>query len=181
MSWRLNAACRSADLSIFYPEPISRPGRQSTNMRGVNWRAAASVCASCPVSTQCLEEALMEEHGMNERERFGYRGGMSPSGRVAAARRAGLRWGPGARVMKQLIDLGEHVWRAQPLHALDKMLNPHRSSHGNQSLRRALSVLRSGRDDIREQVLTGGMPLGRAAALVRQASDDEAARKSAIL
>ena len=63
--WRDNAACRGTDptTTTFYPPP-SR-----------NARDAKRICSSCPVRTECLQEALArhERHGIwggtTERER----------------------------------------------------------------------------------------------------------------
>jgi WhiB family redox-sensing transcriptional regulator len=44
-SWRVNAACKGAT-DVFFPE------------RGGDHRRAQMVCASCPVSAECLEFAL---------------------------------------------------------------------------------------------------------------------------
>ena len=43
--WREDAACRGMDTAIFFPE------------RGEDHSLARSICAGCPVSAECLEEA----------------------------------------------------------------------------------------------------------------------------
>lgn len=56
-NWRQDAACRGADLSVFFPDP------------GVPPIAAAAVCHACPVRAACLEEAL------RLKDVHGFRGG----------------------------------------------------------------------------------------------------------
>ena len=51
--WRKRAACIGLDPEIFYPEPSFPPDE------------ARKVCASCPVSAECLDYALTSN------ERFG--------------------------------------------------------------------------------------------------------------
>jgi WhiB family redox-sensing transcriptional regulator len=61
--WHMLAACRGRPDVSFFPQ------------RGESTRAARDLCAACPVSTDCLEDALAHEHtvgvwgGMTERER----------------------------------------------------------------------------------------------------------------
>jgi WhiB family redox-sensing transcriptional regulator len=71
--WVLDAACAGSDPEAFFPTP------------GVSVAAVAKqVCASCPVRTECLEDAL--ERG----EYYGVRGGLSAQARrrLAKQRRA---------------------------------------------------------------------------------------------
>ena len=74
--WRELAACRGADLNLFFPE------------RGESAGAARQVCAACPVRQACLDYALSHgiTHGvwggLAERERRPLR-----SRHAAAARR----------------------------------------------------------------------------------------------
>lgn len=49
-SWRLRAACRGLDTSLFFP-PVGRGGQASV-------AAAKRICGSCPVRVACLEHAL---------------------------------------------------------------------------------------------------------------------------
>lgn len=65
-SWLLEAACRGTDTSVFFPS------------RGDNIRLAKArtICATCPVSQQCLDYALSQPFtlqgvygGTSERER----------------------------------------------------------------------------------------------------------------
>jgi WhiB family redox-sensing transcriptional regulator len=61
--WRLDAACRDLDTSIFFPE-----SDEETTL-------ALAVCASCPVREACLEFALITRQddgvwgGLDENER----------------------------------------------------------------------------------------------------------------
>ena len=74
--WRELAACRGADLSLFFPE------------RGESAEPARRVCAACPVRQPCLDYAITNGivhgiwGGLTERERRALR-----SGWVRAARR----------------------------------------------------------------------------------------------
>jgi WhiB family transcriptional regulator, redox-sensing transcriptional regulator len=64
-TWRKRAACRGLDVEIFYP--FSEDDADAAE--------AKTICASCPVSSACLEHALaLRERegvwgGMTERER----------------------------------------------------------------------------------------------------------------
>jgi WhiB family transcriptional regulator, redox-sensing transcriptional regulator len=62
-SWRTQAACLDADPEIFFPPD------------GSNGREAIKVCATCPVSEQCLDYAI--ENSLE----FGFWGGLSPNAR----------------------------------------------------------------------------------------------------
>ena len=74
--WRELAACRGADLSLFFPE------------RGESAESARRVCARCPVREPCLDYAVTNRitsgvwGGLTERERRAPR-----SGWVRASRR----------------------------------------------------------------------------------------------
>jgi WhiB family redox-sensing transcriptional regulator len=74
--WRELAACRGAELGLFFPE------------RGESAEAARQVCASCPVRQPCLDYAITNRithgiwGGLTERERRALR-----SGWVRASRR----------------------------------------------------------------------------------------------
>ena len=74
--WRELAACRGADLNLFFPE------------RGESAGAARQVCAACPVRQACLDYAITNRithgvwGGLPERERRAMR-----SGWVRASRR----------------------------------------------------------------------------------------------
>jgi Transcription factor WhiB len=51
LSWRLAAACRSADPELFFP--LSGSGQALEQIA-----EAKAICAGCPVRRQCLEFAL---------------------------------------------------------------------------------------------------------------------------
>jgi WhiB family redox-sensing transcriptional regulator len=59
--WQERAACRGADVALFFPE------------RGEDVTAAKAVCATCPVRAQCLAHGMNEKYGIwggtSERER----------------------------------------------------------------------------------------------------------------
>jgi WhiB family redox-sensing transcriptional regulator len=64
--WQLDAACAGLDTSLFY---------QADNERGASVRLrekkAKAICATCPVITNCLNDALANN------EPYGVWGGMS--------------------------------------------------------------------------------------------------------
>ena len=76
LRWRERAACRGADLEVFFPG------------RGESAEPARQICALCPVRQPCLDYALSSGivhgiwGGLSERERRALR-----SRRVRAARR----------------------------------------------------------------------------------------------
>lgn len=45
--WRLDAACRGQDTEVFFPTVDARP--------------ALEICASCPVTSECLDFAIRNE------------------------------------------------------------------------------------------------------------------------
>jgi len=51
MSWRSDAACRTANPELFFPVGTSGPAQHQI-------AAAKAVCATCPVISQCLTWAL---------------------------------------------------------------------------------------------------------------------------
>lgn len=67
MNWRVEAACRGMNPNVFYPE-----------VGGAAVRIARTICNTCPVQTECLEDARQhrEEYGVwggktvNERDRY---------------------------------------------------------------------------------------------------------------
>jgi WhiB family transcriptional regulator, redox-sensing transcriptional regulator len=65
-SWRLRAACRSADSSLFF----AADGERDSDRRVRELRAKA-VCAGCPVRLPCRSYALAHQ------ERYGIWGGLS--------------------------------------------------------------------------------------------------------
>jgi WhiB family transcriptional regulator, redox-sensing transcriptional regulator len=77
-SWATDAACAgTAHPDRFHPLPDETD----------ETAAAKSVCAACPVSQQCLDEAL------DLNDRWGIRGGLSEAERLVLHRRAAVfRW-----------------------------------------------------------------------------------------
>ncbi|TKG61568.1 WhiB family transcriptional regulator [Prauserella endophytica] len=65
MTWRNQAACRNEDPELFYPLPASDASESH----------AKSICQTCPVSNNCLIEALTSGApdgiwgGLNDAER----------------------------------------------------------------------------------------------------------------
>lgn len=74
--WRDQAACIGAG-DLMFPEPGDR--------RGIT--EARRVCASCPVMTVCLADAMKDEDGRSKANRFGIRGGRDTGQRYAMYRR----------------------------------------------------------------------------------------------
>lgn len=63
--WRQQAACRGIDTAVFFPETRKRD----------DYAAAMRICASCPVSDECLKDAL------RDREKRGVWGGTTEQDR----------------------------------------------------------------------------------------------------
>lgn len=78
--WPERAACRGLPPRIFFPE---RGGRAADC-----YAEARSICESCKVRWECLDEALRFEYSGY---RCGMRGGMSPDQRDRWARFTGVR------------------------------------------------------------------------------------------
>jgi len=73
--WRLSAACRGVDTSMFFPE--------RGDMRAV--KAAKKVCSGCCVKNECLDEAL----AMPTQTDIGVWGGTTQQERRALRKAAG--------------------------------------------------------------------------------------------
>jgi WhiB family redox-sensing transcriptional regulator len=84
-----DAACKDADLALFFPESKKRGGAS-------DYRAARVICAACPVREACLEAAMLEE-SKHQGWRAGMRGGMSPAQRDQHARKVRWCWTCGTR------------------------------------------------------------------------------------
>lgn len=69
--WRASAACRRVDPDDMFPDPGNRDGVL----------AAQRVCGRCPVWDVCLADALADEGGKTKDNRYGIRGGLTPSQR----------------------------------------------------------------------------------------------------
>ena len=64
MTWRESAACAGVDPEMFFPGT-------GGNRHMDTYAEARRVCARCPVTLQCLEDALAHEE-------WGMRGGLTP-------------------------------------------------------------------------------------------------------
>lgn len=67
ISWREKAACRGMDTNFFFP-------KLGVNAKQV--REIKAICASCPVTVQCLDIALEQDI-----DNHGFFGGTSPNER----------------------------------------------------------------------------------------------------
>lgn len=67
MTWHDEAACIGADVNVFYAQAKGR--------RPADWTAARALCARCPVTAECLAEAI--EH----RDPHAFLGGLTPEER----------------------------------------------------------------------------------------------------
>ena len=70
--WLDRAACLGADDDTFFPDRADTAGTET----------ALRVCATCPVTTQCLDAALTEEGDLAGAYRHGIRGGTTPDQRA---------------------------------------------------------------------------------------------------
>lgn len=70
--WRDRAACLGHDDDTFFPDRGDTTGTDE----------ALRVCATCPVTTQCLDAALTEEGNLAGAYRHGIRGGTTPDQRA---------------------------------------------------------------------------------------------------
>ena len=69
--WIEDAACRGAPVDLFYQD-----GKRGDSAHP----EAVAMCASCPVRSECLADALKLSGSV---DLWGYRGGTTPSGRRA--------------------------------------------------------------------------------------------------
>lgn len=69
-AWYAQAACRTADPEMFFPEKGRTP------------EAAKAICATCPVIDACLDHALTLEGNTDRSHRYGVWGGVSPKERA---------------------------------------------------------------------------------------------------
>jgi len=70
--WQFGAACRDAARVDFYP-PFGRERKRDRLQRE---QRAKAVCATCPVTTPCLEAAVQRD------ERYGVWGGLTFDERI---------------------------------------------------------------------------------------------------
>lgn len=74
--WQDAAACRGEDIGLFFgPDGERQPERE------IRERKAKSICARCPVQTECLEYALSRP------EKYGVWGGLNEEERASERRR----------------------------------------------------------------------------------------------
>lgn len=69
-TWRDQAACTEVDPDLMFPD--SKPA---------DIQAARAVCAVCPVVAECLAAAMAEEGNTSKHNRWGIRGGLTPTQR----------------------------------------------------------------------------------------------------
>lgn len=69
--WSGSAVCAQTDPDLWNP------------VKGSSAPEARRICQDCPSKTECLDEAMRLELGMDIRERNGIWGGLGPGGRVA--------------------------------------------------------------------------------------------------
>lgn len=70
-AWQGAAACRNGDLGMFFAPTVEADHARRARVAG-----AKAVCARCPVSVACLQDAL------DRNERFGVWGGLTPEERL---------------------------------------------------------------------------------------------------
>lgn len=71
--WTERAACHGSEAVVFYPNVFKEPALTAA------FAAARPICQRCPVQAECLAYA------MNNAEREGMWGGLTPTERVALA------------------------------------------------------------------------------------------------
>lgn len=69
-TWQASAACTPADMHIMYG-----PDSETDRARAAREKEAVAICATCPVTAECLEDALTRD------DRNGVWGGLTPLGR----------------------------------------------------------------------------------------------------
>ncbi|MGV9266715.1 WhiB family transcriptional regulator [Kitasatospora sp. NPDC003701] len=161
-SWATKAACATtAHPDQFHPLPDESEETAS----------AKSVCASCPVSRQCLEEAL------DLNDRWGIRGGLGETERLVLHRRASVHRWDEQRIREALAGRSVHLSRPERTSVvtvaaiLDLDVNTWAPVLGI-SRKYGLELLREARSNIatqpltvrREQRIATSMATGRAVA-----------------
>lgn len=58
-AWRRKAACVDSDPEVFFPEDVGGRSRSGSRTRDP-YAEARAICADCPVTEPCLEEALAD-------------------------------------------------------------------------------------------------------------------------
>lgn len=82
--WRDQAACLG-QAALFIPDNVETI--PNTGSGAVLLLAAKEYCRRCPVSAECLTDAMTTERGVDHQGRAGVRGGLTPLERAAKARR----------------------------------------------------------------------------------------------
>jgi WhiB family redox-sensing transcriptional regulator len=77
--WIDDAACEGKPTEWFFPEGVAHRGVRDVFAKG------RLVCATCPVSSECLADAIESGEG------FGLRGGLTPQERGTWRRKARLQ------------------------------------------------------------------------------------------
>jgi hypothetical protein len=70
VNWRTHAACQDVDPEVMFPGKV---------IADIN--EAKRVCAACPVLAECLTAAMAEEGATAKENRWGVRGGLTPTQR----------------------------------------------------------------------------------------------------
>ena len=73
--WRADARCAGMSIHIFFPVGVQSLGRGRVRDEPAIYAVAKSVCAQCPVATQCAQFAAVNL------EPYGMFGGLRPSER----------------------------------------------------------------------------------------------------
>ncbi|HEX8489338.1 MAG TPA: WhiB family transcriptional regulator [Propionibacteriaceae bacterium] len=77
--WMQQAACTTSDPELFFTDQMGRHTE--------GWRhPAAAVCATCPVTVECLAYALRIEGDVSIWGRHGVYGGLTPNQRIRLVR-----------------------------------------------------------------------------------------------
>ena len=71
--WWDHAACKGMDTAIFFSKNNGSMNRSAS-------QRAIAICRGCPVSVECLADALAEERSL--RSTYGVRGGYSARARI---------------------------------------------------------------------------------------------------
>lgn len=79
--WVTEAACLGSDTEVFY-EPVEGD---------YDPEPARAICATCPVRSECADQAIVEEDGVPVELRYGIRGYLTGAQRESIQRRGGLQ------------------------------------------------------------------------------------------
>lgn len=85
--WRKDAACRSVDPDVFFPQSTTTGRSAKIDIQGQT-EAAKAICSTCPVRPDCLEFALTTN------QEAGIWGGLDEEERRKLRRKRGLRKKP---------------------------------------------------------------------------------------